>query len=248
MRWVYVVPALTTVIVGASEVAVSTVVLALRKSVQIHKEHDVEKQKRKWSIALLWLCGRHLNSLAVLSLHKKKNYLIIHRTVQNWVTSTWFLFLPSITCSIIFLLSWWIFVATGRFLANFGNITQIIKNWKHWLRVQNLPIRYKVCVLCYMASSCAVLSNFTTICAQKLTSWGHPKWIIATTSFYYFGIIGCLLLFSKLFQDNVHSLSTCAWYHLWILLCSGMETVHFNIMCFVSHWLLNFTLSIRRGI
>ena len=64
-----------------------------------------------------------------------------------------------------------------------GDITQIIKNWKHWLRVQNLPVRQsferakKVCVLGYMASSCTALSNFTTICIQKLTSWGHPKWM-----------------------------------------------------------------------
>ena len=132
MRWVYVVPALTAVIVGASEVAVSTVVLALRKSVQIHKDHNVENQKRKWSIALLWLCGCHLAKF-MYSLHK--NYNSPNRTKLSNVYMRTFCPLLLLLNSkkihyysskpaLLFLLSWWIFVATGRFLANFGNITQ----------------------------------------------------------------------------------------------------------------------------
>ena len=68
-------------------------------------------------------------------------------------------------------------VATGHFLAYFDficDITQIIKNWNHWLRGQNLPVSQsferetKACVLGYMAGSCAALSrNFTMHDALK---------------------------------------------------------------------------------
>ena len=80
---------------------------------------------------------------------------------------------------------------------------------KHWLRVQNFPVGQsferttKACVLGYIASSCAALSNFTTMRSKP----EPPKMNNATTSFYYSGIIpipGCLLLFSKLFRYNVH--------------------------------------------
>ena len=55
-----------------------------------------------------------------------------------------------------------------------SDITQIIKNWKHWLRIHNLPVDQsfekatKACVLGYIASSCAALSNFTMMCSKNL--------------------------------------------------------------------------------
>ena len=81
-----------------------------------------------------------------------------------------------------------------RFLRN---LADVVMNWKHWPRVQNLhPCRSSferattVCVLGYMASSSAALSNFTTIllCVKKLTSWCHPSWILLLKcqhTFYY---------------------------------------------------------------
>ena len=132
---------------------------------------------------------------------------IIHWSVQNWVTSTCyniglrtlFLFLPwlllfyssilnkihyySSKPALLFSLSWWI-ILTGRFLANFGNITQIIENWKRWLRVHNIPVDQSfwegnkgLCTRLYgQYCSCAALSNFATIHMQSKTFFlGPPK-------------------------------------------------------------------------
>ena len=61
-----------------------------------------------------------------------------------------------------------------QFWLGASDITQIIKNWKQWLRIHNLPVGQsferatKACVLGYMASSCAALSNFTMMCSKNL--------------------------------------------------------------------------------
>ena len=70
-----------------------------------------------------------------------------------------------------------------HFLANFdlvSDITQVIEyHWKHWLRVQNLPVGQsferttKSCKVGYMANSCAALTNFTTM--YTYSKLGPPK-------------------------------------------------------------------------
>ena len=135
-------------------------------------------------------------SSIILFLNSQKNSLLFFQTCSIILAV-----MMSICCNRPFSCQFWL-----------GDITQIVKNQKHWLRIQNLPIGQsferatKACVLGYMASSCAALSNFTMM-RSKILLPGATQNEYATTSFYYSSIIAipeCLPLFSKLFWHNVH--------------------------------------------
>ena len=112
-----------------------------------------------WKINALWLGLRtlfpFLPSILFYFLILKKKSLFFLQTCSIILTV-----MMNICCNRSFSCQFW-----------HGNITQIVKNWKHWVRVQNLPVGQsferatKVSVLHvgYMVSSRAALSNFATI-------------------------------------------------------------------------------------
>ena len=131
-----------------------------------------------------------------------------------------------------------------------GNITQIIKNWKHWLRVQNLPVGQsferatKVCVLGYMASSCAALSNFAIIKCSKTYFLGPPKmniikmpphpsiipalFLFLDAYYYYSGIMFAGL--SPKFP-TIQCVFLCGW-----VLCIYGAYPIYPIWCIMNNW------------
>ena len=102
-----------------------------------------------------------------------------------------------------------------------GDITQIIKNWKHWLRIQNIPVSHimsfekatKACVLSYyygqlyMWLYCciqfhhdALLRNLLPVGPPKMNVIKMPPHLLLFRHYSHFWM---LTIFSKLFQHNL---------------------------------------------
>ena len=112
--------------------------------------------------------------------------------------------------ALLFLLSWQIFVTTGRFLANFDFVISLHDtDYQELIALaessesQSFERTTKACVLGYMANSSAAASSFTTVCSKTCFPKPAKSIIVISIVLALFLIPRCLLLFSKLFQHNL---------------------------------------------